>query len=76
MFKKGLYKHHKGGLYHLVCVARHTETGEPMAVYVSLSDAHEKGWHARPMRGPAGFDEFVAWPDGLDRPRFTEVGKL
>jgi hypothetical protein len=76
MFRTGLYRHCDGGLYRVVCVARHSETGEPMAIYINLEDVDGPRWNARPMKGPAGFDELVAWPDGLSRPRFTEVGKL
>lgn len=76
MFKRGLYRHYKGGLYHLMCIARHTETAEPVAVYVNLTGPRERGWSCRPMRGPGGFDEFVVWPDGLSRPRFTAEDKL
>lgn len=34
--KPGVYRHFKGGLYYVVCIATHTETGERMVVYQSL----------------------------------------
>lgn len=39
----GIYKHYKGGFYVLLGAAEHTETGEEMAVYVSLTGAHLPG---------------------------------
>lgn len=34
--KPGIYRHYKGPLYELIAVARHSETGEHMAVYRTL----------------------------------------
>lgn len=34
----GFYEHYKGGVYEVLYVARHTETGEEFVVYQSLSD--------------------------------------
>lgn len=33
---KGKYRHFKGGEYEVVCIAKHTETGEDMVVYRAL----------------------------------------
>ncbi len=33
----GIYRHYKGSLYHLMAIARHTETKEMMAVYRGLN---------------------------------------
>jgi hypothetical protein len=30
-----VYRHYKGGLYTIITLANHTETGEPMVVYKS-----------------------------------------
>lgn len=34
--KKGVYRHFKGNEYEVICVALHSETGEPMVVYRAL----------------------------------------
>ena len=54
--RAGLYRHYKGGIYLLLGVAAHTETGELLVVYVSL-DATLPGprMRARPIDGPEGF---------------------
>lgn len=43
----GLYEHYKGNRYRLVAVARHSETGERMAVYEALYG--EGGLWVRPL---------------------------
>ena len=63
----GLYRHHKGGEYELIGVARHSETHEPLVVYRPLYDS--TGWWVRPH---AMFFEDV-WVDGALRPRFERV---
>lgn len=45
--KPGIYRHFKGNLYRLLCVARHSETLEPMAVYQALYG--ERGVWVRPL---------------------------
>lgn len=41
-----IYQHYKGGQYKVICVARHSETSEPLVVYQSLSF---KSMHIRPL---------------------------
>ena len=67
----GLYRHYKGDYYLLLGVGQHTETGERMAVYVSL-DAARPGprLRIRPLTGPEGF----LTPVGPEQPRFVYVG--
>lgn len=63
----GHYRHHKGGEYEVIGVARHSETQEPMVVYRPLYNA--TGWWVRPH---AMFFEAVE-VDGITRPRFTRI---
>lgn len=44
--KPGRYRHFKGGEYELLCLARHSETLEPMVVYRALYG--ERGVWVRP----------------------------
>jgi len=62
------YRHYKGGTYTLLYRGRLSEERETeVAIYVS----HERGqvW----VRPWAMFHEFVMWPDGVERPRFTPL---
>ena len=36
MIKKGIYKHYKGNMYEVLCIANHSETLEKMVVYKAL----------------------------------------
>jgi len=65
--KPGLYRHFKGNLYRLLCVAKHSETLEPMVVYQALYG--EQGIWVRPAS---------MWNEPVDRdgycgPRFYPV---
>lgn len=61
----GRYRHYKGKEYQLLDVARHSETGELMAVYRPLYG--EQGLWVRPL---AMFCETVTI-DGVCQPRFA-----
>lgn len=63
-----IYRHYKGNCYKALCIATHTETEEPMAVYQALYG--ECGIWVRPL---AMFLEDVSLPDGTKVPRFTPV---
>lgn len=64
----GRYRHFKGNEYQLLHIARHSETGEALAVYQPLYG--ERGVWVRPL---AMFLEAVE-RDGQTRPRFEYIG--
>jgi hypothetical protein len=63
----GIYRHYKGSLYHLMALARHTETGEIMAVYNGLEN--ERRTWVRPLNM---FESDVLHEDKLVK-RFTKI---
>ena len=64
------YRHYKGGTYTLLIIARSSETRDELqAVYVSHQT--QKIW----VRPWTMFTELVTWPDGVRRPRFTELSE-
>ncbi len=67
--KPGIYRHFKGNEYRLLCVARHSETLEPMVVYQALYG--DKGVWVRPL---SMWDETVE-RDGTVYKRFTYIGE-
>ncbi|MEV5177798.1 DUF1653 domain-containing protein [Streptomyces flaveolus] len=60
-----VYAHHKGNRYRVLCLARHTETGEDLVVYQALYG--DSGVWARPR---TMFEETVS-KEGTQVPRFT-----
>ena len=67
--RPGVYRHFKGNEYRLLCVARHSETLEPMVVYQALYG--DKGVWVRPL---SMWDETVE-RDGTVFKRFTYIGE-
>lgn len=65
----GVYEHYKGGRYLLLGIGEHTESGEAVVVYVSLTGAHLPGPRLR-VRPLALFTDQV---DG--QPRFKFIGQ-
>lgn len=63
--KKGLYRHYKGGLYHFITTALHTETAEELVIYM---DSTGNTW-ARPKEM---FLSTVEW-EGVEVNRFEFV---
>lgn len=67
--QKGRYRHFKGGEYEVLCMARHSETGEEMVVYRARYGAGDV-W----VRPAAMWDERVVH-DGKEQPRFRFLGE-
>lgn len=63
----GRYRHYKGGLYTVIGIARHSETGEWLVVY--RPEYGERGLWVRPV---AMFNEQVATGQG-STPRFLRL---
>lgn len=61
----GRYRHFKGGLYEVIGMARHSETGEEMVVYRALY-----GEGALWVRPAAMWNDRIS-RDGQEMPRFT-----
>ena len=66
--KAGKYRHFKGGEYQVQGVARHSETGELLVVYVPLYG--ESGLWVRPL----GMFQQMVVHEGREQPRFEYVG--
>ena len=67
--KPGVYRHFKGNEYRLLCIASHSETLEPMAVYQALYG--DRGVWVR----PASMWNDTVERDGKTYKRFTYVGE-
>ena len=61
----GIYRHYKGQLYRVRCLARHSETQEVLVIYDALY-----GDYGRWVRPQVMFMETVQ-VDGFTVPRFT-----
>ena len=74
----GVYRHYKGGFYQLIGIAEHTETKEPLVVYIAL-DPTKPGprIRCRPQHGPEGWETPVpAYPGAVSEMqlRFKWIG--
>lgn len=69
--KLGVYQHYSGKHYLVIAEAKHSETLEPLVVYVSLYDNPESQVWVRPK---AMFLEEVE-KNGKKLPRFKFLGK-
>lgn len=69
--KSGIYKHYKGGLYLVLCRARHSETNEPLIAYIPLGVKHGARMTVRPYE--MFFEEVTV--NGRKVPRFTYIGE-
>ncbi len=63
----GIYKHYKGNLYKVLCIAKHSETEEELVVYQALYGRY--GYWVRPA---VMFNERIK-KDGAFVKRFTYV---
>ena len=63
----GVYRHYKGGMYRVVCLAHHSETLEDMVVYEPLDGS--TGFWVRPA---SMWNETVI-VDGVERQRFEKI---
>ena len=73
--KCGVYEHYKGKKYLVLGVARHTETGELMAVYVPLYELPGAGGVQMAVRPLSMFTEQVPFgSETMPRFRFTGEG--
>ena len=66
----GTYRHFKGGEYTVLALATHTETGETMVIYQSLSDP-DATW-VRPYEMFASKIDREKYPDVQATYRFEE----
>lgn len=78
VFKPGLYRHYKGGLYTALCLITHHHHRMPMVVYTCLKYG---GTNARPLVGwPEDPDGWFDWKKdevtGVAVTRFTYIGDL
>lgn len=67
--REGIYRHYKGNLYRVICVAKHSETLEEMVVYQDVIE--EKKYWARPA--PMWNEE--ADVGGKKQPRFQYLAQ-
>ena len=67
--KIGRYRHYKGNEYEVLCIAKHSETLEPMVVYKALYGEGEV-W-VRPLYM---WNETLT-VDGVEVLRFTYIGE-
>ncbi|NVK87869.1 MAG: DUF1653 domain-containing protein [Gammaproteobacteria bacterium] len=70
MIEPGIYRHFKGGEYHVMGMARHSETEEMLVVYFPLYG--DQQWFVRPL---TMFTQSVD-VDGEPQPRFIKISDL
>ena len=63
----GTYRHYKGGVYRVICLAHHSETLEDMVVYEPIDGT--TGFWTR----PASMWNDTVLVDGVEKKRFEKI---
>ena len=66
-----MYRHFKGNIYQIRCLAKHSETGEMMVVYQAMYDTYQI--YVRPLAMFMEVVDFMKYPDAMQRYRFELV---
>lgn len=66
-----MYRHFKGNIYQIRCLAKHSETGEMMVVYQAMYDTYQI--YVRPLAMFMEAVDFMKYPDAMRRYRFELV---
>ena len=69
--KSGIYRHFKGNMYYVICIATHTETGEKLVVYQALYGSHE--YFVRPYEMFASKVDREKYPNAQQTYRFERM---